>query len=289
MQLSSPIVSTQWLADNLDDPTLRIFDTSIYLTPNPDGPGYRTEKGRARWSNKHIPGARYLDMIKEFSDNSTGVGMMLPVERLAELCGQHGIGDDTAVVLYAGQTMMWSARLWWMLRSAGFLNAAVLDGGWEKWEREGRPTSAEDKPYPTARFTPRTQSGMWADRQDVLRHIHDPAVCTINALQPDVYDGRINRYGRAGHIPGSLNIYYDSLLDPRDGTFLPLDQLRQRFETSGALDRRTIVYCGGGVSACLDAIALTLLGHENVAIYDGSMLEWCRDPSLPLILGAEPG
>ncbi len=290
MKLTSPIVSTQWLADNLGLPGLRIFDASVYLTVNPDGPGYITESGRARWSHAHIPGANFLEMLTDFSDNSGPSPMMMhKAERFAGLCGRHGIGDDSTVVIYSGQTMMWSARMWWMLRSMGFANAAVLDGGWEKWEREGRATSSEDKPYPPATFTPKPLAAMWADKNEVLQAIHAPSVCTINALQPDIYDGQINRYGRAGHIPGSHNVYYNSLLNPDDGTYLPLDQLKQRFEPSGAFNRRTIVYCGGGVSAGLDAIALTMLGHKDLAIYDGSMFEWCADPALPLVLGNEPG
>jgi thiosulfate/3-mercaptopyruvate sulfurtransferase len=290
MEFSSPIVSTQWLAEHLDTPGLRIFDASIYLTVNPDGPGYITESGRARWSHAHIPGANFLEMLADFSDNSGPSPMMMhKAERFAELCGRHGIGDDSTVVIYSGQTMMWSARMWWMLRSMGFTNAAVLDGGWEKWQREGRPTSCEDKHYPAATFIPRPAARMWADKQEVLSAIHEPSVCTINALQPDIYDGQINRYGRAGHIPGSHNVYYNSLLDPADGTYLPAETLKQRFEAARPFERRAIVYCGGGVSAGLDAIALTMLGHKDFAIYDGSMFEWCMDPALPLVSGTEPG
>jgi thiosulfate/3-mercaptopyruvate sulfurtransferase len=290
MNLTRPIVSTQWLADNLGMPGLRIFDASVYLTVNPDGPGYITESGLARWRKAHIPGANFLEMLTEFLDNSGPAPMMMHApEHFAGLCGRHGIGDDSTVVIYSGQTMMWSARMWWMLRSVGFTNAAILDGGWEKWEREGRAISSEDRPYPPAILTPKPLHKLWADKKDVLQAIHDPKVCTINALQPDIYDGQINRYGRAGHIPGSHNVYYNSLLNPGDGTYLPLDQLRQQFEPSGAFDRRTIVYCGGGVSAGLDAIALTMLGHNDLAIYDGSMFEWCADPALPLVTGAEPG
>jgi thiosulfate/3-mercaptopyruvate sulfurtransferase len=290
MKLTHPIVSTQWLADNLDMPGLRIFDASVYLTVNPDGPGYNTESGLAKWREAHIPGANLLEMLTEFLDNSGSAPLMMhPPEHFAELCARHGIGDDSTVVIYSGQSMMWSARMWWMLRTVGFTNAAILDGGWEKWQREGRATSSEDKPYPPATFTPRPRAKMWADKAEVLQAVHAPSVCTINALQPDIYDGQVNRYGRAGHIPGSHNVYYNSLLNPDDGTYLPPDKLRQQFEPSGTFDRRTIVYCGGGVSAGLDAIALTMLGHDDIAIYDGSMFEWCADPALPLVTGSEPG
>ena len=151
MKLPHPIVSTQWLADNLDVPGLRIFDASVYLTVNPDGPGYITESGLARWRKAHIPGANFLEMLTEFLDNSGPAPMMMHApEHFAGLCARHGIGDDSTVVIYSGQTMMWSARMWWMLRTVGFTNAAILDGGWEKWQREGRATSADDKPYPPA-------------------------------------------------------------------------------------------------------------------------------------------
>jgi thiosulfate/3-mercaptopyruvate sulfurtransferase len=291
MKLSSPIVSTQWLADRLDTPGLRIFDASVYLTVNPDGPGYISESGRSRWESAHIPGAGFLEMLTEFSDNSSGVGFMAPAPaRFAELAGQQGIGDDSTVVIYSGQTMMWAARMWWMLRTIGFTNAAILDGGWEKWEREQRPVASGPQAYPRAVLTARPQPKMWADKAEVLQAMHAPGVCTINALQPDVYNGEVNRYGRPGHIPGSQNVYYNSLLDPADGTYLPPAQLKERLEAAGALARpRVIVYCGGGVSACLDAVALTMVGHPDVAVYDGSMMEWVLDPSLPLILGDEPG
>ncbi|MBF7729059.1 sulfurtransferase [Pseudomonas sp. N040] len=290
MKLPSPAVSTQWLADNLDNPKLRIFDCSLYLTPNPDGPGYITESGVTKWSQAHIPGAGFLDMMGEMLDTSTPAGFaMLPAEKFAQICGEKGIGDDTAVVFYSGQNIMWSARMWWMLRSIGFDNAAVLDGGLEKWEREQRPMTAETRPYPKATLTAKAKPAMWADKADVLMAMRSPAVCTINALQPDIYDGQINRYGRHGHIPGSFNVYYSSLMNPEDGTFLPLEQLKTRFEESAPFGRPTIVYCGGGVSAAIDALALTMLKHNDVAIYDGSMFEWASDPVLPLVLGTEPG
>lgn len=291
MTLTQPIVSTQWLADNINNPSLRLFDASIYLTVNPDGPGYITESGKSRWQKAHIPGANFVEMLTDFSDNSGPVPMMMPAaERFAELCSQHGIGDDSTVVIYSGQSMMWSARLWWMLRTVGFTNAAILDGGWEKWEREQRPVESECRPYATARFTATANPTMWASKDDVLQAIHNPSVCMINALQPDIYDGQIPRYGRPGHIPGSHNVYYNTLLDQETGTYLPAEQLKPLFDAVGALARpRAVLYCGGGVSATLDAIALTMLGHKDIAVYDGSMFEWCMDPALPLVLGTEPG
>ncbi len=290
MKLNSPIVSTQWLADNLDNPNLRIFDCSLYLTPNPDGPGYITESGKAKWSQEHIPGAGFLEMMGEMHDTTSPFGFaMLPAEQFARICGEKGIGDDSIVVLYSGQSIMWSARMWWMLRSIGFDNAAILDGGLEKWQREQRPMHAVDQPYAKTTLTAHARPALWASKADVLMAMRSPAVCTVNALQPDVYDGQINRYGRPGHIPGSHNVYYNSLLDTEQGTFLPPEQLKAQFETAAPFGRPAILYCGGGVSAAIDALALTILKHDNVAVYDGSMFEWTADPALPLVLGTEPG
>lgn len=290
MQLTSPFVSTQWLAEHLDHPALRLFDTSIYLTPNQDGSAYISESGRSRWAAAHIPGANFIDMLADFSDHSRPAPVMVPpTERLAELCGRHGIGNDSTVVIYSAQGMLWSARLCWMLRSLGLENVAILDGGWEKWHRDGHPICAEDRPYAPARFSARPQASAWADKKDVLQAIHNPSVCTLSAVQPEVYEGQNNAFGRPGHIPGSHNLFCNSLIDPDQGTLLPVDVLQQRFAASGALDRRTIVYCGRGISAGLNALALSLLGNPDVALYDGSLAEWCMDPALPLVLGSQPG
>jgi thiosulfate/3-mercaptopyruvate sulfurtransferase len=129
---------------------------------------------------------------------------------------------------------------------------------------------------------------LWADLSEMRQVAAEGRACTINALSPDVYSGEKNVYGRPGHIPGSHNVFYDSLLDSQ-GTFRPVAELRERFASTGALaSPRVITYCGGGISATMDALALTMLGHPNVAVYDGSLSEWARRPELPLTLGAEP-
>jgi thiosulfate/3-mercaptopyruvate sulfurtransferase len=290
MQLPGPLVSTEWLAGHLAEPSLRIFDTTVFLHINQPGPGYTPESGRAKWQAAHVPGAGFIDVLDEFSDSHAKVRFMMPsATRFAELAGRIGIGDDTAVVLYSAGSVMWSTRVWWMLRSVGFDNAAILDGGWDKWQREGRPTTAEVTAYPAARLTPRPRPALWADRAAVEKAMQDSAVCTINALSPEVYSGTKNMYGRAGHIPGSLNVFYNTMLDPKDGTYLSPVNLKARFEAVGAMARpRIIVYCGGGISATMDALALTMVGHPDVAVYDGSMSEWVSDPVLPLTLGSEP-
>jgi thiosulfate/3-mercaptopyruvate sulfurtransferase len=289
MDMPGNLVSTAWLAGELDAPDLRILDASVFLHMNPEGQGYTPESGRARFDAGHVPGAQFVDLIDEFSDPDTTVRFMMPpAARFCELAGALGVGDDSRVVVYSTGSPMWATRLWWMFRSVGFERCAVLDGGYAKWTKEARPTTSETTPPRPATLTPRPRPGLWAGKDDVLGAMHDPAVCTINALSPAVYSGERNTYGRAGHIPGSVNVFYDTLLDPQEGTFLPPAQLKPLFEAVGALERpRVICYCGGGISATMDALALLQAGHRDVAVYDGSMWEWVSDPALPLKLGYE--
>lgn len=290
MKIEKALVSTSWLNENLDAPKLRVFDTTIYLKPKEGGGGYQADSGRSNWEESHIPGAGFLDLAVEFSDPATDIPFMMPsAARFCELAASHGIADDSAIVLYNDGMPMWATRAWWMFRSVGFNNVAVLDGGWQKWRREGRPVDDSAPDYPAGTLTPKPRPELWADKDDMLRIMNDGSACTLNALSPDVYSGETNRYGRAGHIPGSLNVFYGSLIDADSGEFLPVDELSAKLRENGSLDaERVVVYCGGGISATMDALALHLSGHTNIAIYDGSMSEWIRDESLPLSLGSAP-
>jgi thiosulfate/3-mercaptopyruvate sulfurtransferase len=290
MTALGPLVGTEWLAANLGAPDLRIFDATVFLYPNPEGRGYRVESGRERYRESHIPGAAFIDLIEDLSDPAAGLPFMMPPpEVAAEKLGAAGIGPDSRVVVYSAGSVMWATRLWWMLRALGFDGAAVLDGGFAKWRREGRALTGEPATYPPARMPVSPRPSLWADLSEMRQVAAQGRACTINALSPDVYSGEKNVYGRPGHIPGSHNVFYDTLLDPQSGTFRPLAELRERFTHTGALaSPRVITYCGGGISATMDALALTVLGHPNVAVYDGSLSEWARNPELPLTLGTEP-
>jgi thiosulfate/3-mercaptopyruvate sulfurtransferase len=242
MKIDNALVSTDWLADNLDNEKLRIFDTTLYLQPKEGGGGYDIESGRDKWSKAHIPGAGFLELVSEFSDTSNDIPfMMLPAERFCELAAQHGVSDDSLVVLYNDGLPMWSTRTWWMFRSVGFDNVVVLDGGWQKWTREDRPVSDTNTPYPAGNLSVNPRREMWADKDDMLRIMNDGGACTLNSLAPDVYSGKVDNYGRAGHIPGSHNVFYGDLFDPDAGTFLPADDLSERFRASGSLEPGPVV------------------------------------------------
>jgi thiosulfate/3-mercaptopyruvate sulfurtransferase len=280
------LVSTEWLAAHLTDAHLRVFDVTVHLRPATPGP-YAVESGRSDYEGGHIPGAAFIDLPTELSDTASSLNFThLPAPRLAEALGAAGVSADSRVVLYSTTSPMWATRVWWMLRAAGFDNAAVLDGGLAAWSAEGRPTEAGARRYPPATLRLSDRPEAWADKAEVLASIEDGAVCAINALSPSVHrgDGGAN-YGRPGHIKGSVNVPYAALLDA-DGRYRSDAELTELFEAVGALRRsRVICYCGGGISATMDALALTRLGHPSVAVYDGSMSEWSRDPDAPMETG----
>jgi thiosulfate/3-mercaptopyruvate sulfurtransferase len=281
------LVSTGWVAEHLGDPDLRIFDATVHLRPSTPGP-YKIESGRADYEAAHIPGAAFIDLVRDLSDTDSPLGFTrLPADRLAPAFGAAGIGRGVRVVAYSTTTPMWATRLWWMLRASGFNEVAVLDGGFAKWTGEGRSVEAGVQHYEPADLSLVDRPGAWADKQAVLAGIGDGGVCTINALSPSVHSGEASMsYGRKGHIKGSRNVPYAALLDA-DGVYRSDAELRALFTAVGAFERpQVICYCGGGISATMDALALTRLGHPSVAVYDGSMSEWSQDPELPMETGA---
>ncbi len=280
------LVSTEWLAQHLGDPDLRIFDVTVHLRPANPGP-YVIESGRADYEAAHVPGAAFIDLARDLSDSKAPLPFtMPPLDRLAHALGAAGIKPGTRVIAYTTTTPMWATRLWWMLRASGFNDVAVLDGGFAKWTKEGRAVELGTRHYPPAEISLFSRPGAWADKKEVLSAIGNGSVCTINALSPSVHSGQSPMsYGRKGHIKGSRNVPYAALLKD-DGTYRQDLDLRELFDMVGALERpRVICYCGGGISATMDALALTRLGHPSVAVYDGSMSEWSRDPNLPMETG----
>ena len=173
-----------------------------------------------------------------------------------------------------------------MLRAIGFDNAAILDGGFDKWAAEGRPTEAGEARYAPARLEARPRPALFVGKAEVQAAIGDAATCTINALAPDLHSGENPRYGRPGRIPGSVNVPVAALVDPAAMTFRAPGDVAARFAEVGAdRSKRIILYCGGGIAATLDAFLLHQLGYGNLAVYDASMNEWAKDTTLPIEVG----
>jgi thiosulfate/3-mercaptopyruvate sulfurtransferase len=275
------------LERRLGDPDLRILDCTTHLIPDPKIT-YQVVPGRADFEKGHIPGAQFVDLQADLSDNTHRLRFMKPsAETFSAAMRRFGIGERSRVVTYSTTTPQWATRVWWLLRVFGFDSAAVLNGGFQKWHREGRPTeSGPARPWPLGDFVVREERPLMVGKEEVLHAIGDDRACTINALLPEQHAGiGGNTYGRPGRIKGSVNLPAAHLIDPKTNEFLSPAELRKRFEAIGAFDKRVITYCGGGIAASADALALVMLGHPAVRLYDASMSEWATDPSTPMETG----
>jgi thiosulfate/3-mercaptopyruvate sulfurtransferase len=264
------LVSTAWLAAHRSDPDLRVIDASWYL---PDA----GRDAKAEYKAAHIPGARFFD-IDEITDSRSNLPHMAPPpEKFVSRMRAMGIGDGHQVVVYDGSGLFSAARVWWTFRLMGKTDVAVLDGGFPKWQAEGR--EVEDMP-PVLRDRHITVSRQHALVKDVTQVAHAAKLGEaeiIDARSAARFKGEAPepRPGlRAGHIPGSKNVPYASLLNP-DGTMKPVADLRAVFEAAGVnLSKPAITSCGSGVTAAVLSLALERMGHKNHALYDGSWAEW---------------
>lgn len=280
------LVETDWLAAHLADPELRIFDTTMFLDPDPVTT-FRARSGRPEWEKGHIPGSGYLDLLSELSDASSALRFtMPPAEQFAAAMSRHGVGPGTRVILYSAGNVVWAARIWWMLRAFGWDAAAILNGGFDKWAAEARPLSTEPERYPPATFVARPRPELIATKADVTAALSDSGAAVVNALTAKQHAGEGVHYGRPGRIAGSVNVPAHKLVDSESKVFMPAGDLAAMFADTGAdRARKVITYCGAGIAASADAFVLALLGHDNVAVYDGSLGEWAKDPNAPMETG----
>ena len=281
------LIDVNTLSQRLNDDNLRIFDTSVFLTPQQGG-GYLVESGREKYQTAHIPGAGFIDLIKHWSNASSILNFTLPDEqRLGEVISEAGIGNSNEVILYSSGNLMWATRAWWLLHYAGHDNVKIVNGSFNAWREAGLTTESGDKRYPESAFELATKHTVIANIEEIERGLNGK-ICTINALDQSLYEGSgVFYYTRRGHIPGSKPMSYSSLLCEQ--YFLPADDLEAHLNAQDALSSdRVITYCGGGIAATIDAFACKLMGQNNVAVYDGSMSEWVLDDSRPLTVGTEP-
>jgi thiosulfate/3-mercaptopyruvate sulfurtransferase len=284
------LVETGWLAEHLEDAKLRVFDCTTHLIPDPKTT-YQVKPGREDFEKAHIPGAQFIDVQGDVSDTAQRLRFMRPSPAaFGAAMRRLGVDDDSRIVLYSTANPWWATRVWWLLRVFGCDNAAVLNGGFQKWQREGRAVATgAAASRPPGNFTVQRVRELMVGKDEVRAAIGDAGVCTLNALLPEQHAGTGgNSYGRPGRIAGSVNLPAAHLLDPATNQFLPAEELRQRFARVGALDRKVLTYCGGGIAASADAFALVMLGHDDVKLYDASLSEWASDPSLPMETGAAP-
>jgi thiosulfate/3-mercaptopyruvate sulfurtransferase len=279
------LVETEWLVQHLDD--VVVLDCTTHLIPDPKIT-YVVKPGREDFERGHIPGAQFCDVSRDVSDTTQKLNFMRQTpEDFGAAMRRFGISNGTRVVTYSTANPWWATRVWWLLREFGHDNAAVLDGGGQKWTAQSRPVeTGPGRARPPGDFVVREVRNLMVGKDEVRAAIGDAGVCTLNALLPAQHTGSGgNSYGRPGRIAGSVNVPALHLLDPATNMFLPPDELRRLLGAVGALDRPVITYCGGGIAASADALILTMLGHTDVRIYDASLSEWAKDESLPMETG----
>lgn len=264
------LVSTDWLGERLNAPDVRILDATTYLPT--DG-----RDGRQLYEQAHIPGARFFDIDDVSDDHSPLPHMLPPVEKFVSRVRRMGIGDGHRIVVYDQQGIYSAARVWWMFRLFGHEDVAVLDGGLPKWQTEGRPVDDIDPDPRERHFTGRRNASMVRDVTQMARAVKLRDEQIVDARAAGRFRGEEiePRKGlRSGHIPGSVNVPFKTLLND-DQTMKSPDEARAIFEAAGVdLTKPVATTCGSGVTACVLTLALHRLGHTRNAVYDGSWVEW---------------
>ena len=279
------LVSTEWLAARLDDPQIRIVDSSFKL------PGI-TPTAREDYDRGHIPGAVFFD-VDDIAQPGTTLPHMIPSPELfARKMEALGIGDGDRVIVYDSAGLSSAGRAWWMLRLFGHRDVALLDGGLPKWKAEGRPIDTAVPSPPSRRFTPRFDPSFVRDKAALLDNLSTRREQVVDARASGRFEGTAEetRPGlRRGHIPGSCSLPYDRVTDPQTRQLRSAEELAELFRGAGVdLGRPIVTSCGSGVTACALAFALHLIGHPGAAVYDGSWSEWGLPGDTPIETGPAP-
>lgn len=278
---ASAIVSADWVEAQLEKGELTVLDVRFA----PGQPNY----GRESYERGHLPCAVFVDFKKDLTASAQKHGGRSPLpsaEQLAETLGQLGVSRDRAVVVYDDEGDPASARLWWILSYLGHEQAYVLDGGFKAWEREGRPLSTElTEPEPAA-FVPEPQEDWLADQEEVKAALDQNRVTLIDSRDLAQYLGEEAPFDPvAGHIPGSKHYFWKDGRDEQ-GRWKGPEAQKERFAEL-PLDQELIVYCGSGISACPNVLALKEAGYKNVKLYSGSWSDWISYEGNPIATGEE--
>jgi thiosulfate/3-mercaptopyruvate sulfurtransferase len=273
------LITPTALAPHVSDPDWVVIDCRFDLTD--------PAKGERQYLDGHIPGARYAHLDRDLSGAKTGQNGRHPLpapEQMIERFGAWGITPGRQVVAYDADTGMYAARLWWMLRYMGHQRVAVLDGGLARWVREGHPVREGKETSKPATFVGAPQAGWRLTAEEVEQHLGDPARLLVDARTNERYHGigeTLDKVG--GHIPGAANFFWQDNLGP-DKTFKTPEELKQQWRSLLA-DRpvdEVVMYCGSGVTACVNLLALEHAGLPGARLYAGSWSEWSQNPERPV-------
>jgi thiosulfate/3-mercaptopyruvate sulfurtransferase len=277
--MHTTLISTETLAAHLNNPSWLVADCRYNL---------KDEKwGDAQYSAAHIPGAVFVSLAHDLAATRSGSNGRHPLpsaDALASTFARLGIGDQTQVIAYDQDAGPFAARLWWMLRYLGHDAVAVLDGGFAKWMREGRPVQRGEETRPAAAFTPRLKKEMRVTVEDVVTHLGDPSRLLVDARSPERFAGQPDPLDNVpGHIPGARNRPYRNNISG-EGTLRSGAELKADFEhvLDGRRPDETVMYCGSGVTACHNLLAMEHAGLRGAKLFAGSWSEWEADPTRPV-------
>ncbi len=267
----SPLVSCKWLAAHIDTAGIALLDATFFLPR-------QQRNAMEEFRQAHIPGARFFD-IDVIADTDSPLPHMLPgPERFGEAVGRLGIDNETNVIIYDNNGFMASARAWWTFRVFGHDNVTVLDGGLARWQQLGAPISAQTCPPTPRRFRAKQNRQLVCTLEQMREFSESRSAHILDARSPARFSGiepEIRPGLRSGHIPGSCNLHYATLVDPQTHTLLSAETLRALYRQGNtALNEPIVTTCGSGVTAAILALGLYRLGRQNVPVYDGSWAEW---------------
>jgi len=277
------LVSTEWLSQNLSAPDIRIVDASWYMPAENRDP-------KAEFQESHIDGAVFFD-IDDIADTDIPLPHMIPSpEKFSSRVRKLGLGDGSRIIIYNREGIRSAARAWWMFRLFGHEDVAILDGGLQKWIDERRPVSDLPSKPMERHFTARQNNMLLREKAQVRRNLETNKEQILDARSKGRFEGTDPepREGlRGGRIPGSLNLPFDQLFN-QDGTLKDVEGLQAEFNKAGIdMNKPVTTSCGSGVTACVLAFGLHMLGHRFVSVYDGSWTEWALDEGLPISTGAK--
>ena len=286
------LISTNELLGNLQNSDFRIFDVSTSLIPSVSGVGYDALGLKRSWVASRIPNSLYLDVIKYLSEPTDTIRYGVPaVGKMTDFMSEYNLGYDDQIILYERSPSIWAPRIWWILKYYGFKNVKILDCYLDHWVSLNLPLESGSFQKETKKKSRQSfvrfniNAKMWISKQDVQYGLLEKKFLLLNTLSPEVFLGSKARYGKAGHIPGSINVHYKLFTTEARERFLSesvckniLSQFIQIKE-----DMPIVLYCGGGVSACFVAFVIrNLFVGRQVSVYDGSLIEWMSSDSNPV-------